>query len=138
MLSRRAALKGGTAVAASAVVITAARPVASALADNSDPVVALERQWKVLHEEIDRLSVWYREQYKMLPAWAQADETAGWPDISDLPAFKERMPCTVGVLGKRPSFEHLKSYNRMQFAVVAQDTPAYSKVRAQGRARVRA
>jgi hypothetical protein len=110
MLTRRAALQGGTAVAASAAVGSIA--AVAVVRNDADPVVDLGRQWAAIQEKIARLDKGYDERYAKLPERAKL----GWPDVSDLPAFKQRAYISFGVLGQRLSLEEVKRYNRLQLA----------------------
>ncbi len=101
MLTRRAALKGGSAAVSCAAMTTAAGAVAAVVSSATDPVVDLGHQWTAIQEKIARLDKDYDERYAKLPEWAKL----GWPDVSDLPAFKQRAYISFGVLGQRPSLE---------------------------------
>ena len=71
MLSRRAALQGGTEVATCAAVTTAAGAVAAVVRNDADPVVDLGRQWTAIQEKIARLDGDYDERRAKLPEWAK-------------------------------------------------------------------
>jgi hypothetical protein len=138
-ISRRTALKGGTATVA---VIAAGGAVAARVAID-EPVIALERQWKAMQAEMKRCSNFWCQQYDSMPAWARAGpdgkskgHTPGWPDISDLPAFKGATGPEQ--LGKRPRLAEVRAFNLL-VEDRARDYPGrLAEVKVEGRARVRA
>ncbi len=139
MLSRRAALRGGTAVALSTEAITAAGAITARIAVE-DPIVALEQQWHDITGQVRGMWAYYEKQEGKLPAWAkvgpdQIGQDRGWPDVGDLPEFQEfRSP--LNILSTRPSLKEVRSYNRHTESLSGGEER--KRRRAQGRARVRA
>ena len=137
MLTRRDALRGGTATVA---VIAGAGAVAARVAVE-DPVLVLERQWQVMREESERRTGFLIERMDQRPAWAQPGPSGlgfdwGWPDVSDLPEFKDL--CGSSALANRPTLEMVEKYNRHAEICADDDLEGLAKVKAEGRARVRA
>ena len=138
-ITRRSALLG------TAAAVSFAAPVAMAayLNQASDPVVVLERQWRDMLEESHRLSNFYRQQYNQLPAWAKSREDQsgrqvwGWPDVSDLPEFREYRSWLFR-LSTRPSLHEVRNYNRQTESLATPGGEEHARRRTEGRARVRA
>ncbi len=136
-ITRRSALRGGTATVA-AIAVTGA-VVARVAVD--DPVVALERQWQAINAIDSQMWKDYRAQYDKLPAWAKLGSDghgggSGLSDISDLPEFKGRTG--PGRLPLRPTLQVVEGYNRWTEAEAAHDPQCIAKAKAEGRARVQA
>ena len=137
-ITRRSALRGGTAVALSTAAITAAGAVA-ALAAVDKPLLDLEQQLKDANAIADHIWEGWNTRYERLPAWAAPGPDGhgrdwGWPDVSDLPEFKGLTDSEL--LTKRPGRGMVEAYNRWAEECAAHDSLADAK--AEGRSRIRA